>query len=88
MRATALRNKRTVLGKCVLKAPKIPPWIPTRFDLGSLGTQVEPTLRWCLRPWCRAAALNPNVSDRMLQQLAQDASSDVQKAANGSLRKK
>ncbi|MEO3656751.1 AbrB family transcriptional regulator, partial [Bifidobacterium adolescentis] len=36
----------------------------------------------------RAVALNPNVSDRMLQQLAQDASSDVQKAAQRQLAEK
>ena len=57
--------------------------------LGALGTQVEPDAPVVLATMVRrAVALNPNVSDRMLQQLAQDASSDVQKAAQRQLAEK
>lgn len=52
VRATALRNKRTSW-KCVLKAPKIPPWIPTRLiSWARWERRSNRTLRWCLRPWC------------------------------------
>ena len=41
------------LGKCVLKAPKIPPWIPTRLiSWARWERRSNRTLRWCLRPWC------------------------------------
>ena len=88
-RATALRNKRTSWKMRLEGAEDSTMDSDTLDFLGSLGTQVEPDAPVVLATMVRrAVALNPNVSDRMLQQLAQDASSDVQKAAQRQLAEK
>ena len=89
VRATALRNKRTSWKMRLEGAEDSTMDSDTLDFLGSLGTQVEPDAPVVLATMVRrAVALNPNVSDRMLQQLAQDASSDVQKAAQRQLAEK
>ena len=86
VRATALRNKRTSWKMRLEGAEDSTMDSDTLDFLGSLGTQVEPDAPVVLATMVRrAVALNPNVSDRMLQQLAQDSSSDVQKAAQRQL---
>ena len=89
VRATALRNKRTSWKMRLEGAEDSTMDSDTLDFLGSLGAQVEPDAPVVLATMVRrAVALNPNVSDRMLQQLAQDASSDVQKAAQRQLAEK
>ena len=89
MRATALRNKRTSW-KMRLEGAEDPSMDADTLDfLGALGTQIEPDAPVVLATMVRrAVALNPNVSDRMLQQLAQDDAGDVRKAAERHLAEK
>lgn len=89
VRATALRNKRTSW-KMRLEGAEDPSMdSDTLGFLGTLGTQVESNAPVVLAAMVRrAVALNPNVSDQMLQQLAQDDSDDVRWAARRRLAKK
>ena len=82
VRDTALRNKRTSW-KMRLEGAEDPDMDSITLDfLGTLGTQTEPDAPVVLASMVRrAVALNPNVSDRMLQQLAQDPSGEVMRAA-------
>ena len=82
VRDTALRNKRTSW-KMRLEGAEDPDMDSSTLDfLGTLGTQTEPDAPVVLASMVRrAVALNPNVSDRMLQQLAQDPSGEVMRAA-------
>ena len=89
VRATALRNKRTSW-KMRLEGAEDPSMDADTLDfLGALGTQIEPDAPVVLATMVRrAVALNPNVSDRMLQQLAQDDAGDVRKATERHLAEK
>jgi hypothetical protein len=89
VRDIALRNKKTSW-KMRLEGAQDPNMDqPTLDFLGVLGTELEPKAPAVLASMVRrAVALNPNVSDEMLNKLAQDPSPEVVHAAQRRLSEK
>ncbi len=89
VRDIALRNKKTSW-KMRLEGAQDPNMDqPTLDFLGILGTELEPKAPAVLASMVRrAVALNPNVSDEMLNKLAQDPSPEVVHAAQRRLSEK